>query len=350
MVYFIIALGNGGGQMATIKDVAKRAGVSISTVSYVLNNTGKVSEETRKRVLKAIEELNYVPNNFAKRLKRQQYDLVALIVHEIKGPFYDALVRGIQDVLHAFGYNLLIYCTLENRKQDVDKFLKVGIIGGMIIMTPAVKNEDIIRWANEYKIITLDRTIKDKEGREIKSVRINNEKGAYEVVKYLYDLGHRRIAFMKGPKDSLDAKERYKGFIRAAHDLRIEIRNEDILEGNFTEESGYEVMKGYLSRNSRKDLPTALFCSNDEMAIGAMQAIKEIGLTIPDDISIVGFDDIELSSYVAPALTTVKRPMYQLGSLAAHMLLSLLNNTDDFLSDVVLDVNLVVRDSTRKLI
>jgi LacI family transcriptional regulator len=334
--------------MATIKDVAKKAGVSISTVSYVLNNTGKVSEETRQRVLKAIEELNYVPNNFAKRLKKQRYDLVALIVHEIKGPFYDALVRGIQDVLHAFGYNLLIYCTLENRKQDVDKFLNVGIIGGMIVMTPVVKNEDILRWANEYKIITLDRDIKDKGRHMIKSVRINNEKGAYEVVRYLHDLGHTKIAFMKGPKDSLDAKERYKGFVRAMHDLKLEIKNDYVLDGNFTEQSGYESMKEYLKKTSRKDLPTAIFCSNDEMAIGAMKAIKEIGLSVPDDLSVVGFDDIELASYVTPSLTTVRRPMYQLGSLAAHMLLSLLNNADAFLSDVVLDVNLVIRNSTGK--
>jgi len=331
--------------MATIKDVAKRAGVSISTVSYVLNNTGKVSDETKKRVLKAVEELGYVPNNFAKGLKRQQYDLVALVVHEIKGPFYDALVRGIQDVLHSFGYNLLIYCTLENRKNDVDKFLKTGIIGGMIIMTPFVKNDDILRWSNELEIITLDRIIKDKK---IKSVRINNEKGTYELVKYLFELGHRKIGFIKGPKDSLDAKERYRGFTRAINELNLDIREDYILEGNFTEESGYTVMKEYLERKKKKSLPTAFLCANDEMAIGAMQALKEKGFSIPKDISIAGFDDIELSSYVTPTLTTVRRPMYQLGSLAAHMLLSLLQNKEDYVSNIVLDVNLVIRESTAK--
>ncbi|WP_448375037.1 LacI family DNA-binding transcriptional regulator [Fervidobacterium sp.] len=335
--------------MATIKDVAKRAGVSISTVSYVLNNTGKVSEETRQRVLKAVEELNYVPNSFAKGLKRQQYDLIALIVHEIKGPFYDSLVRGIQDVLHSFGYNLLIYCTLENRRQDVDKFLNTGIIGGMIVMTPYVKNDEILKWSKELKIITLDRTLKERENTAIKSVRINNEKGTYELVKYLYDLGHRRIAFMKGPKDSLDARERYRGFTRAMNELKLEVREEDILEGNFTEDSGYIVMKEYLEKKKRRAMPTALLCANDEMAIGAMQAIKEKGLSIPTDISIAGFDDIELSSYVTPALTTVRRPMYQLGSLAAHMLLSLVQSKEDYVSNVVLDVNIVIRESTAKV-
>ncbi|MEJ5257372.1 MAG: LacI family DNA-binding transcriptional regulator [Fervidobacterium sp.] len=332
--------------MATIKDVAKRAGVSISTVSYVLNNTGKISEETRQKVLRAIEELNYVPNKFAKHLKKQQYDLVALVVHEIKGPFYDALVRGIQDVLHSFGYNLLIYCTLENRRQDVDKFLRTGIVGGLLVMTPAVKNEDIVKWSKEISIVTLDRALKEKN---VKSVRVDNEKGAYEVVKYLYSSGHRRIGFIKGAKDSLDAKERYKGFVRAMNELKLEIRDSDVLEGDFTEESGYSAMLEYLSSRKRKDLPTAFFCSNDEMAIGAMQALKENGLKIPDEVSIVGFDDIELASYVIPSLTTVRRPMYQLGSFAAHMLLSVIQNKEADISNVVLDVSLVIRDSTKKI-
>lgn len=333
--------------MATIKDVAKRAGVSISTVSYVLNNTGKISEETKEKVLRAAQELNYIPNTFAKRLKKQQYDLVALVVHEIKGPFYDALVRGIQDVLHSFGYNLLIYCTLENRKEDVDKFLRTGIVGGIMILTPAVKNENILKWAHEFKIVTLDRVLKDQR---IKSVRVNNEKGAYEVVKYLHELGHTKIGFIKGSKDSLDARERFRGFTRAMNELKLEINDNFIFEGDFTEESGYSVIKNYLKKSKKKSLPTALFCANDEMAIGAMNALKANGISVPDDISLVGFDDIELSSYVHPPLTTVRRPMYQLGSIAAHMLLSLLTEKDEGLSNVVLDVELVIRESVKKLI
>ncbi len=332
--------------MATIKDVAKKAGVSISTVSYVLNNSGKISEETKERVLKAATELNYIPNNFAKRLKKQQYDLVALIVHEIKGPFYDALVRGIQDVLHSFGYNLLIYCTLENRKEDVDKFLRAGIVGGLMVMTPAVKNEDLLKWAHEFKIVTLDRVLKDQR---IKSVRVNNEKGAYEVVKYLNELGHKKIGFVKGTRDSLDARERFRGFTHAMNDLKLEINEKFIFEGNFTEESGYQTIMNFLKKNRKSDLPTALFFANDEMAIGGLKAFKEKEIAVPDDISIVGFDDIELSSYIHPTLTTVRRPMYQLGSISAHMLLSLLTDKEEGLSNVVLDVELVQRESTRRL-
>ncbi|MGC8902314.1 MAG: LacI family DNA-binding transcriptional regulator [Fervidobacterium sp.] len=332
--------------MATIKDVAKKAGVSVSTVSYVLNNTGKISQKTKEKVLQAAAELNYIPNTFAKRLKKQQYDLVALIVHEIKGPFYDALVRGVQDVLHSFGYNLLIYCTLENRKEDVDKFLRTGIVGGFLVLTPAVKNENLLKWANEFKIVTLDRTLKDPR---IKSVRINNEKGAYEVVKYLYSFGHRIIGFVKGSSDSLDARERFRGFSMAMNELKLEIDEKYILEGDFTEESGYEAIRNFLKKHGKKQLPTAFFCANDEMAIGALKAFKEYGITVPDDISIVGFDDIELSSYVHPTLTTVRRPMYQLGSIAAHMLLSLMADKEEGLSNVVLDVELVPRESTKKL-
>lgn len=332
--------------MATIKDVAKRAGVSISTVSYVLNNTGKISEETRERVLKAIKELNYTPNSFAKKLKKQTYDLVALIVHEINGPFYDALVRGIQDVLHTAGYNLLIYCTLETRRGDVEKFLNTGVVNGFIVLTNAVRNEEILGWAERFKIVTLDRILRDQR---VKSVTINNEKGAHEVVNFLFERGHRHIGFIKGPRDSLDAKERFKGFTDAMKHLGLEVKADEVLEGNFTVESGYDAMIKFLSSRRKKDLPTAFFAANDEMAIGAMNALKEVGLSIPQDVSLVGFDDIELASYVQPKLTTVRRPMYQLGSFAAHMLLNLLQERDVEISNVVLDVNLVIRDSVRDL-
>ncbi|MFN3135343.1 MAG: LacI family DNA-binding transcriptional regulator [Candidatus Kryptonium sp.] len=336
--------------MATIKDVAKKAGVSISTVSYVLNNKGKVSEATRERVLQIAQELNYIPNTFAKGLKKKQYELVALIVHEIKGPFYDSIVRGIQDVLHSFGYNLLIFCTLENRREDINKFLRTGIVNGFLVLTPAVKTDDILKWAHQFKIVTLDRIVNDNR---IKSVRINNEKGAYEVVKYLNNLGHKKIGFMKGSKDSLDARERFRGFSHAMHDLKLEIDQSLIFEGDFTEESGYKIMKNFIKKNKKKNFPTALFCANDEMAIGALKALKEENIDVPNDISLIGFDDIELSSYVSPALTTVRRPMYQLGSIAAHMLLSMLNEKNERtegLSNVVLDVELIIRESTKGIL
>ncbi|MFN6991859.1 MAG: LacI family DNA-binding transcriptional regulator [Fervidobacterium sp.] len=333
--------------MATIKDVARKAGVSISTVSYVLNNKGKVSEATRQRVLQIAQELNYIPNTFAKWLKKKQYELVALIVHEIKGPFYDSIVRGIQDVLHSFGYNLLIFCTLENRREDINKFLRTGIINGFLVLTPAVKTDDILKWAHQFKIVTLDRIVNDSR---VKSVRINNEKGAYEVVKYLNNMGHKKIGFMKGAKDSLDARERFRGFSHAMHDLKLEIDQKFIFDGDFTEESGYKIIRDFIRKNRKKDFPTALFCANDEMAIGALKALKEESIDVPNDISLVGFDDIELSSYVNPTLTTVRRPMYQLGSIAAHMLLSMLNERAEGLSNVVLDVELIIRESTRSIL
>ncbi|WP_257211917.1 LacI family DNA-binding transcriptional regulator [Mesotoga sp. H07.pep.5.3] len=329
--------------LATIKDVAKLAGVSISTVSYVLNNSNRIGEETRQKVLKAAKELNYVPNTFARSLKKEKYDLVSLIVHEIKGPFYDSLVKGIQDVLHNMGYNLLIYCTLENRRQDVAKFLKNDIVDGLIIMTPTVKSEDIESFSRDFPVVTLDRVLKSER---VRSVRIGNERGSYEVVRHLHELGHRRIGFIKGSKDTLDARERYSGFTGAMKKFGLNVVAGDVLEGDFTEESGRSSMSGYLEANRGRKIATAFYCANDETAIGALKAINEYGLRVPEDISLVGFDDIELSSYITPKLTTVRRPMYQLGSLAAHMLISLIFGKYDEVSNINLDVTLVVRDST----
>jgi len=331
--------------LVTIKDVAKLAGVSISTASYALNNSNKVSEKTREKVLKAAKELNYIPNKFAQNLKKLRTDLIALIVHEINGPFYDKLVQGILDVAHILGYNLVIFCESGHGRPSSLVFLKEKIFNGAIIMTPVVSNDDIKELVEEnIPLVLLDRKLEEVN---VCSVLIDNEKGAFEAVRHLIELNHRKIGFISGPPDSYDNKERYKGFVKAMEKFGLKVYEDLIIQGNFTEESGYKAMKEFISRK-KGEMPTAFFSSNDEMAIGAMKALQEEGFKIPDHISIVGFDDINLAQYVQPKLTTVRRPMYELGSFSAHMLINTIKGRLKY-SNITLDVELILRESTRKV-
>lgn len=327
--------------LATIKDVAKLAGVSLSTASYALNGSNKVSEKTKEKVLEAAKKLNYVPNNLAQNLKKSKTDLIALIVHEINGPFYDRLVKGIQDVAYMFGYNLLIFCESGYGRASSISFLKEKIVDGAIIMTPIITDSDIIEISNEdFPIVLLDRKL---DGLDLCSVLIDNEKGAFEAVKHLVDLGHKKIGFISGVKESYDNICRFQGYVKAIENFELELNENFVLNGDFTEQSGYEAIKNFMENSD--DVPTAFFAANDEMAIGAIRALKEKGLEVPKDISIVGFDDILAASYIEPKLTTIRRPMYELGSFSAHMLFNLIKRNIKG-SNITLDVELVIRDST----
>lgn len=328
--------------MATIADVAKRAGVAVSTASYALNGSDKVSEKTREKVLQAAIELNFTPNSFAQNLKKNKNDLIALIVHDISGPFYDKLVKGIQDVAGLFGYNVVIFCEAMKGKDMAYRFLKDEIAEGAIILSSSITDEQIEELsALHLPIVLLDRTLSNSD---ICSVLVDNRKGAHLAVKHLADLGHERIGFISGSEDSFDNRERLKGFFEAMEQNGLKVDERLILKGNFTEESGYKAMSQFLK--SASDLPTAFFSSNDEMMIGAIRAIEEAGYHVPEDFSLIGFDDIPLASYVPPLLTTIRRPTYELGSISAHILFSLMNGLKKS-SSVTLDVELIVRGSTQ---
>ncbi len=330
--------------MATIKDIAKKAGVSISTVSYALNGSQKISPETKEKIWKIAKELGYYPNTHARSLKGKNKHLLALVVHEIKGPYYEELVRGIQDVAVLFGYNLVIFCELDQEEPASVSFLANRFVDGAILLSSRLKDEDI-EFISKKKLplVVLDRTLKLPN---VASVVVNNKKGGREIAKHFVELGHKRIGFMHGALDSHDNSERYKGFISELEKYGLTVSKNDTLFGNFTEEGGYNAMKEYLKKN--KKTATAFFCANDEMAIGTIKAIQDSGLNVPEDISIAGFDDIPLSVYVSPKLTTIKRPVYQLGSFSAHQLLSMISGKNMNNSTISLDVELIVRESTTK--
>jgi len=327
--------------MPTIKDVAKAAGVSISTVSYALNGSEKVSEETRKKILTVAKELNYVPNNFAKGLKKSSNNLIAIVVHETFGPFYDSLIKGIQDTAYLLGYDLIVFIENGFGKNTSVNFLKQKIVKGAIIMTSLISKENLRELTEEnIPIVLLDRNLKNEE---ISNVLIDNQKGAYLATEHLIKLNHKKIAFISGPEDSYDNSLRFRGYKKALKDHEIIFDKNLVIQGDFTEKSGYNSVSEFLTNT--QNYPTAFFSSNDEMAIGAMKSIQEKGLKIPEDISIVGFDDIQELRYISPKLTTIRRPMYELGSYSAHLLLNLIEKKSSN-NNLMLDVKLIIREST----
>ena len=326
--------------MITIKDVAKKAGVAVSTASYALNGSNKVSEKTKERILNAANELKYIPNNAARNLKMRKTNLIGLFVNNINGPFYDKLIKGIQDVINLKDYEMIIFCDSGRKPGTSYNFLKEGRVDGAIIISSNVTDEQVLELDNKgLPIVLLDRKLLKSN---LCSVTVDNVKGSVDAVEHLIKLGNKTIGFISGPKNSFDNKERLKGYLDTLKNHSIEVNDKYILKGKFTEESGYEAIRDFLSCN--KDIPDAFFSSNDEMAIGAIKAFHEAGIKVPQDVAVVGFDDILLSSYIKPKLTTIRRPMYELGMFSTNMLISILEGKSGN-SSLVLSTELIVRES-----
>lgn len=324
--------------MSTIKDVAKLANVSISTVSYVLNDTGNISDETKKKVLDAAKKLEYTPNGNARSLKLKSNKLIAVVVYSFGGPVYEEIIRGITDIAKSNGYEVIVAESC-NEKSIVTKVLAQRLVDGAIILSANVDNETIKSLSGKhFPIVTLDRKI---TGDYISNVLIDNSRASYEVVEHLHNLGYKKIGIICGPKETYDSNKRIEGFKNAVKDFNIENLANWNMHGNFTEISGYEIMSKIIKSGN---MPEAYFIANDEMAIGAMKACKEHGLKIPEDIGLVGFDDIYLCEYVTPKLTTVRRPSYESGVVAANSLITSLKG-EKTSKYVVLAAELVHRES-----
>lgn len=327
--------------MATIKDVAKEAGVATSTASYALNGVPKVSEETRQKVIKAAKKLNYVPNASARSLKLQRTETIGVFLNDFSGPLYSELLRGINKATAIKGYDLIAFSIYGKGESTVLKFLEEKRVDGAILLCTSVSDDLIIRAAADgFPIVVLDRELK---ADNVYSVLLNNEDGMYGAVEHLIKLGHRKIACITGPENTYDADKRLIGYKKALIDYNYPIDNDLIINGNFEESSGYQAVKLLLAYNMDIDAITA---ANDEMAIGAIRAIKESGLKIPQDISVVGFDDIQLAEYISPSLTTVNHPKYEWGEIATRILLQAIEGEKTNVDTIMLPSRLVVRKSS----
>lgn len=326
----------------TMRQIAARARVSVGTVSHVINNSAGVREPVRRRVLEAIERLGYQPSLLARGLRRNQTTILGVIIPDISNPFFPLVVRGVEDIAYQNSYRLML-CNADNDAQKEQVYfdeLRAYRMAGLIVI-PSADSRLVAAAgrAEEMPVVCLDRC---PEGWQGDSITVNNTEGAYQAARHLLGLGHRQIATIAGQLHVTSAVERLKGFRQALREAGISIAPEYIQEGRFDRLSGYEKGMLLLQFSPR---PTAIFAANDLVALGVLAALRELGLRCPEDVSLIGFDDLELASFTNPALTSVAQPAYQMGARAAALLFERLRSESMPAQHIVMNTTLKVRDS-----
>ncbi|MFD1777634.1 LacI family DNA-binding transcriptional regulator [Fredinandcohnia salidurans] len=327
--------------MANIQQVAQKAGVSVATVSRVLNNATSVSPKTRLKVENAIKDLNYEPSMLGRNLRNSESRLLLVLLPSISNPFYTEIINGIQNTAITNNYNILLCETDSNPQRENIYFnmIKNKLADGVISMDPTVNMHKLNELAENYSVILCSEY---EEGGSIPYVTIDNELAAYQAVKHLIKLGHERIALINSDEKFLYARQRRNGYERALKEFNLPIRDEWIYHTKELEfQNGVQAMRVMFQLAEK---PTAVFAVSDTLAIGALKGINGNGLHVPNDIALVGFDNISFSNMTNPTLTTISQPMYKMGSLAANMLISSIQG--EKVESVVLDHELIIREST----
>ncbi|BEP59987.1 LacI family DNA-binding transcriptional regulator [Variovorax sp. V213] len=334
--------------MATIKDVALRAGVSVTTVSHVVNDTRHVSAKGRERVQEAIRELGYVPNAMARSLKSNTTSTLGMLIPNSSNPYFAEIVRIVEDRCFGAGYTLVL-CNTDDEPHRQSVYLQVlaerRIDGLIVVSTGAGDDDSLVTQLHGLRIPTVlvDREIADPACDLVETAHMQ---GGLLAVRHLLSLGHKRIACIGGPVGVMPSEQRIEGWRMALAEAGATPNADALLwRGGFTSQGGYEAMHAILRT---EHAPSAVFVCNDLMAIGALRAAHESGVHVPDDLSIVGFDDIELSAYTSPPLTTVAQPKERIGALAVDMLLERVGGKRRDARKVVLQPELRVRASTAR--
>jgi LacI family transcriptional regulator len=304
--------------MATIYEVSELAGVSLATVSRVMNNSGNVREKTRLKVLEAMEQLDYRPNSIAQSLASNRSNCVGVIVSEVYGPIFGAMLSGIEEELRASGKFTIFAAghSDADKEREAIRFLKGRNCDVLIIHVEALSDEFLIELKQgDIPFVVMNRVV---PGFEEDCISLDNEQGGYIATKMLLELGHKDIAYISGPLSWGDANARLEGHKRALREFGCKFDEQLLVEGNYHEIGGSNGMTQLLQQG----VPfTAVVCGNDEMAVGAMDMARARGMAIPGDMSVVGFDNSPLSRYLHPKLSTVNYPVDAMGRMAAHLVL-----------------------------
>ncbi len=309
--------------MANIKDVALHAGVSIATVSRVINNSDKVRPQTREKVLKAIKALDFMPNFNAQGLQKKVTRTIGLIFPDASSYYFAEIIRGVSNRLKKVGYQIIVASSHdeEDEVRTLISLLHSGRVDGMVLMLPSIQNVNVFNSSlGETPVVYLSTGITTPKTT---TVVIDNYQGAKDITSHLIDHGHQKIGFIHGSPYNYDSQERYRGYRQALREREMEHSILYEAHGHFNEATGFKCALDLLGQNSR---PTAIFAANDAMAIGAIEAARRLDLRVPDDVAIVGFDDISTAQYIEPALTTVTVPSYDVGKVVGQCLLNKLNN------------------------
>lgn len=329
--------------MVTIKDVAREAKVAISTVSNVINNVNNVSAETKARVLDVIERIGYVPNYNARSLKTNKKNTIGLFLSSIQGDYYRQLTQAVHLQCKEAGYVLSVHVSNENTSEEVYGMIVSSGVEGALIMNESLENEHIKRIAKtNLPMVFLDR---EQEGEYISSVIADNYTGARQMMEYLVKQGHRHIGYIHGI-ECTDNRERYQAYLDVLQKYELPFEQDVILHGFFEDAIAFSEMRQLFYRGVK--LPDAFFCANDEMAWGCIRALATVGISVPNDVSVVGFDNIQLAQYYNPALTTVENPVTEMGTKSALELIRMIRKEGDSAgTKVKLAPALIVRDSCR---
>jgi LacI family transcriptional regulator len=328
--------------IVTIKDVARAANVSIATVSRVFNNAEVVEEATRVRVEEVSQSLNYVPNALGRSLSTSRTDAIGLLLPDLFGEFFSEVLRGSDQTAQQSNYHLVVSSS-HNDRAEIRAALRMmrGRVDGLVIMSPHLDAETLNRNLPQSLPVVLLNCYVDTD--RFDSLNIDNYGGAYAMTQHLLSHGHQHIAIIKGTEKNIDAAERLRGFNMAVADHGGDGGARYEISGNFSEATGYDAVKEILALTPR---PTAVFASNDSMAIGALSALRDSGLQVPKDIALAGFDDVPIASYMTPSLTTVRVGIHSLGVHAIQTVLHAFKNKNEHhKQQVLLPTTLSLRGS-----
>ncbi|MGY3572665.1 LacI family DNA-binding transcriptional regulator [Vibrio sp. SCSIO 43135] len=332
--------------MATIKHVSEHAGVSQATVSRVINGTSRVSHDKKLKVEKAIKELGYRPNSIAQALASSRTGSVGIVVPELGGPFFSGILHCIEENLRRFGYHAVVTAgsnTEQGQRESVE-FLLGRRVDALILHTQHLSDDYLIALEEQgVPVVLVNRFIPEMA---LSCIDIDNEVGGKLATQYLLQMGHTKIACITGPLDKSDARGRLQGYRRALEEAGLEYDEALVSEAGFTEETGVSAMKKLLKRECEF---TAVFASNDHMAFGAFEVLKSEGISVPQDISLIGFDNILFARYLTPGLTTINFPIELMSTEAVQLTIQKLNkNKRDV--NFKLSPSLVVRNSVKDLL
>jgi LacI family transcriptional regulator len=327
----------------TLEDIARLSGVSRSTVSRVINTGVNVKEETRQKVLEIINSYNFQPNLAARGLVTGRTNVIGVVIPTsvsviFTDPYFPLLLQGISSVCNTREYSVMLWLAEpEYERRMVSRILHNGLVDGVVIASIPM-NDPIVQSLIESKMPFV--LIGRHPTVDVNYLDVNNLQAAYKATKHLAGLGYKRIATITGDQKQVSGYDRYQGYLQALQDSNYPVRPELVTEGDFTEEGGYHAMRRLL-----KSKPDAIFIASDMMAYGAMHALREANLRVPDDVAIVGFDDLPSSSKTVPPLSTIRQPVFQMGSKAVNVLINLIETGSISSQKVIMDTELIIRES-----
>lgn len=329
--------------MTTIKDIARKAGVAPSVVSRALNNKYGVKSTTKDLILKLAEEMNYYPNTAARSLVTRKTETIGVMMADISEPYYSLMIKGMEYIANQTGYTLLFSNSYESIEHSrvLYKMINSERVDGLVIVGSNIQEKNFSMTLIEQKIpfVLVERNFSDPR---VNCIWVDNVEGAYMATKYLIDKGHRKIAHIAGNFYNQVTLDRIEGYKKALRKAGIDYSEELVLSGNYVWQGGYENMRQVIKHHPQC---TAVFAASDSMAFGALQAIAEAGLSVSNDIAVIGFDDLEFSGLTNPPLTTIRQPRYEMGQKSVEILAALLRDNMENGIKICLNPELIVRRS-----